>query len=83
MPAPDKHSISGVMVSVFASSVVGREFEPRLGQSKDNKIIICCLLTKHTTILHSTTVHRHACIIRQSDIIQGKIYFAVLYLLIV
>jgi len=54
-----------------------------LGQSKDNKIIICCLLTKHTTILHSTTVHRHACIIRQSDIIQGKIYFAVLYLLIV
>ena len=31
------------MVIVLASSVVDRGFEPRSGQTKDNKIGICCL----------------------------------------
>ena len=36
----DNH-IGGVMVSVLASSVVGRGFEPRSDQTKDYKIGIC------------------------------------------
>ena len=36
------HRIDGVMVSVLASCVVGRGFEPRLGQTKDYKIADCC-----------------------------------------
>ena len=35
------------MVSVLASSAVGRGFEPRLGQTKDYKIGICCFSSKH------------------------------------
>ena len=34
--------ISGIMVSMLASSVVGCGFEPRSGQTKDYKIGICC-----------------------------------------
>jgi hypothetical protein len=34
--------VGGVMVSVFASSVVDRGFEPRSGQTKDYKFGICC-----------------------------------------
>ena len=30
------------MVSVLALGAIGRGFEPRSGQSKDNKIGICC-----------------------------------------
>ena len=33
------HSTGGVMVSVLASSVVDRRFEPRSGQAKDYKIV--------------------------------------------
>ena len=36
------------MVSVLASSVVDRGFEPRSGQTKDYKIDICCFGAKHT-----------------------------------
>ena len=36
------------MVSVLTSSEVDREFEPRLGQTKDYEIGICCFSTKHT-----------------------------------
>ena len=39
--------ISGVMVSVLASSAVVRGFEPRMGQTKDYKIGICCFSAKH------------------------------------
>ena len=35
------------MVGVLASSPVHRGFEPRSGQTKDNKIGICCFSTKH------------------------------------
>jgi hypothetical protein len=35
------------MVSVLASSAVGRGFEPWLGQTKDYKIGICCFSSKH------------------------------------
>ena len=42
--------ISGVMVSVLASRVVDRGFEPRLGQTKDYKIGICCFSAKHAAL---------------------------------
>ena len=37
------------MVSVLASSAVGRGFEPWLGQTKNYKIGICCFSSKHAT----------------------------------
>ena len=42
--------IGDVMISVLASSVVDCEFEPRLGQTKDYKIGICCFSAKPTTL---------------------------------
>ena len=42
--------IGGVMVSVFASSVVDREFEPRSGQTKHYEIGIFCFSTKHAAL---------------------------------
>ena len=41
--------IDGIMVNMLASSAVDCEFEPWLGQTKDNKIGICCfpLSTQH------------------------------------
>jgi hypothetical protein len=42
--------IGGVMVSVLAFSVVDRGFEHRSGQTKDYKLGICCLFTKHADI---------------------------------
>jgi hypothetical protein len=44
------HCIGGVMVSVLASSVVDRGFGPRLGQTKDFKIGICCFSAKHAAL---------------------------------
>jgi hypothetical protein len=38
------------MVSVLASSAVGRGFEPRTGQTKDYKIGICYFSAKHTAL---------------------------------
>ncbi len=38
------------MVSVLASSVVDRGFEPQSGQNKDYKIGICCFSTKDTAL---------------------------------
>jgi hypothetical protein len=38
------------MVSVLVLSVVDRGFEPRSGQTKDNKIGICCFSTKHAAL---------------------------------
>ena len=38
--------ISGVMVSVLASSAVDRRFNPRSGQTKDYKIGICYFSAK-------------------------------------
>ena len=38
------------MVSVLASCVVDRGFEPRSGQTKDYAIGICCFSAKHTTL---------------------------------
>ena len=39
--------IGGVMVRVLAPSVVERGFEPQSGQTKDNKIGICCFSAKN------------------------------------
>ena len=44
------HPIGGVMVRVFSSSVVDREFEPRSGQTKDYQIGICCFSAKHVAL---------------------------------
>jgi hypothetical protein len=38
------------MDSVFASNAVDRGFEHQSGQTKDNKIGICCLSTKHAAL---------------------------------
>ena len=38
------------MVSVLASSAVDHGFEPWSGQTKDNKIGICCFSNKHTAL---------------------------------
>jgi hypothetical protein len=38
------------MVSVLASSVVARGFEPWLGQTKDYKIGICCFSVKFAVL---------------------------------
>ena len=38
------------MVSVLASRVLDRGFEPRSGQPKDNEIGICCFSAKHVAL---------------------------------
>ena len=40
------YRIGGVMVSMLASSVVGRGFEPRSSQIKDYTIGICCFSSR-------------------------------------
>ena len=42
--------ISGVMVSMLASSAVGHGFEPRLCQTKDFEIGICCFSAKYAAL---------------------------------
>jgi hypothetical protein len=46
----EKTHISGVFVSVFASSTVDRGFEPRSSQTKDYKIGICFFSAKHASL---------------------------------
>ena len=43
--------IDSVMVSVLASSAVGRGFKPRPSQIKDYEIGICCFSAKHAPLL--------------------------------
>ena len=38
------------MISMYATSVVDRAFNPRSGQTKDYKIGICCFSTKHAAL---------------------------------
>ena len=38
------------MISVLASGVVDRGFEPRSGQIKDYKIGMCCFSSKHAAL---------------------------------
>ena len=48
--------IGGIMVSVLASSAVDRGFEPRLGQTKDYKIGICCFSANYkNTVLRNNS----------------------------
>jgi hypothetical protein len=42
--------VGSIMFSVLASSAVGRGFEPRLDQTKDYKIGMCCFLAKHAAL---------------------------------
>jgi hypothetical protein len=49
--------IDGVMVSVLASCVVDRGFEPRSDQNKDFIIGICCFSSMHVDLLQSRYRH--------------------------
>jgi hypothetical protein len=51
--------IGGVMVRVLASSAVDRGFEPRLGQTKDYKIGICCFSAKNAVLRERAKTSRH------------------------
>ena len=42
----NKECIGGVIVSMLVSSVIDCGYEPHSGQTKDNKISICCLSGK-------------------------------------
>ena len=42
------------MVSVLASTVIDRGFEPRSGQTKDYKIGICCFSAKHAALMRKS-----------------------------
>ena len=42
--------IGGVMVSVLASNVLDRGFEPRSGKTKDYEIGICCFSVNHAAL---------------------------------
>ena len=45
-----KNRISGVIVTVLASSVVDRVFKSRLGQTNYSQIGICCLSAEHAAL---------------------------------
>jgi hypothetical protein len=47
------------MVSVLASSMVDRGFEPQLGHTKDYKIGICCFSAKCAALRRK---HRQVCL---------------------
>jgi hypothetical protein len=55
----EPYLISGVMVSMLASSAVDRGFECRSGQTKDYEINICCFMGKipFVTISWQAQVH--------------------------
>ena len=42
--------IDGIMVSVLASSVVDRSFDPRSGQTKNYKRVICSFSSQHVVL---------------------------------
>ena len=42
--------IGGVMVSVLASRAVDRRFDPRLRQTKNYRIGMCCFSAKHVAL---------------------------------
>jgi len=42
--------IGGAIASVLASSAVDSGIEPRSGQTKNNKINICCFRARHRTL---------------------------------
>jgi hypothetical protein len=46
----NRNRIGGVMVSVLASSVVDRGFEPGSGQIKNYRNGICCFSAKHAAL---------------------------------
>ena len=45
-----KDRIDGVMVSMFALTLVGQGFEPRLGKTKGKTLDICCFSAKHADL---------------------------------
>jgi hypothetical protein len=59
------HRSIPVMVSVLASSAVHRGFEPRFGQTKDYKLVICFLSAKHAALRRKSK----DCLARNQDIV--------------
>jgi hypothetical protein len=51
--------ISGVMISVLASSVVDQGFESLSVQTKDFAIGICCFFAKHAALRKNTWMSRN------------------------
>jgi hypothetical protein len=51
-----ENRIGGVMVSMLTSSAIDRVFEPRLGQTIDYKLIICCISAKHAALRSKSKV---------------------------
>jgi hypothetical protein len=51
------YCISVVMVSILTSSAVDCGFKPRSGQTKDDKIGICCFSAKHVGLVQSEPHH--------------------------
>ena len=45
------------MVSILTSSAVDCGFKPRSGQTKDDKIGICCFSAKHVGLVQSEPHH--------------------------
>jgi len=45
-----RNRVGGVIISVVASSVVDRGFEPRSGETKDYKCGICYFTAKHAAL---------------------------------
>ena len=66
-----------VMVSVLASSVVGRGFDPRSSQtSRDYTISLCCFFVKHTLLGSKDWVTRNRWYVSEwSDICTGRSLF--------
>ena len=50
IPSLSMNRIGGIMVSVLASKVVDRGFEPQSGQTKDDKIGICGFSANHAAL---------------------------------
>ena len=55
--------ICGVMISMLASSTVGRGFDSRTGQTKDYAIGICYFSTKHAALRRKSK----DCLVRNQD----------------
>jgi hypothetical protein len=47
------------MVSMLASSVVDGGFKPRVGETKDYQIGVCCFSAKHATLRSMAQKHNN------------------------
>ena len=59
-----RNRIGVVMVGLPVSSALDCGFEHRSGQTKDNKIDICCITAKHTALRKKPNIGWHRIIIK-------------------